>query len=169
LTPLYTGFRQAAITFRHAGVAQVLISGMLAVGGKNPPAVDGALWGVLNPADATVLLDRLLSHPLVQREQVATAALAVARPWSAAFARRFASWLPTGGNAGAPAPRSLWVQWAGAPAPVDCREMADLARSAVTAASGVHGPELTSRVSNAANLLTLRAVLYETLCVPGGK
>jgi hypothetical protein len=46
--------------------------------------------------------------------------------------------------------------------------MADLARSALTDATGDHVSALTTRVSTAANLLTLRAVLYETLCVPGG-
>jgi hypothetical protein len=46
--------------------------------------------------------------------------------------------------------------------------MADIARSAVTDATGDHVPALTTRASNATNLLTLRAVLYETLSVPGG-
>ncbi len=50
--------------------------------------------------------------------------------------------------------------------------MADLARAAMTDATGDHGSALTTRASNAANLLTLRAVLYETLplkiVVPGG-
>jgi hypothetical protein len=51
--------------------------------------------------------------------------------------------------------------------------MADLARSAMKDATGEHVSALTTRASNAANLLTLRAVLYETLpfenrCLPGG-
>jgi hypothetical protein len=51
--------------------------------------------------------------------------------------------------------------------------MADLARCAVTDATGDHVSALTTRAGNAANLLTLRAVLYETLpienrCPPGG-
>ena len=164
LKPLYPGFRQAAITFRHAGLAQVLIAGTLARGDrKNPPTVDGALWGVLNPAGAITMLDRLLGHQLVRPDQVATAALALRRPWHAALARRYARWLPTGAASGAPAPRQLWDLWATAPALPDCREMADLARSAMTDATGDHGPALTTRASNAANLLTLRAVLYETL------
>ena len=84
---------------------------------------------MLNPADATTLLDRLLGRPLVRPDQVATAATALPRPWPAALARRFARWLPTGGHAGAPAPRPLWDLWATAAALPDCREMADLARS----------------------------------------
>ena len=109
LLPLYPGFRQAAITFRHAGLAQVLVAGTLARGDrKNPPTVDGALWAVLNPAGAITMLDRLLADPSVGPDRVATAALAVRRPWHAALARRFARWLPTGGPAGAPAPRPLW-------------------------------------------------------------
>jgi len=68
----------------------------------------------------------------------------------------------------------MWDLWATATALPDCREMADFARSVMTDATGDHGPALTTRASNAANLLTLRAVLYETLpyeniCVPGGK
>jgi hypothetical protein len=169
LLPLYPGFRQAAITFRHAGLAQVLVAGTLARGDRrNPPAVDGSLWAVLNPAGAITMLDRLLGHQLVRPDHVATAALALARPWHAALARRFARWLPTGGAGGAPAPRQVWDLWATAALLPDCREMADLARSFVTDATGEHASALTTRASNAANLLTLRAVLYETLSVPGG-
>ena len=135
LNPLFPGFRQAAITFRHAGVAQILVARTLVRGDrKNPPTVDGALWAVLNPADATTMLDRLLGHQFVRPDQVMTATLALPRPWPTAMARRFARWLPTGGHAGAPAPRQLWDQWATAPALSDCREMADLARSITPAA-----------------------------------
>jgi hypothetical protein len=173
LDPLRPGFRLAAITFRHAGLAELLVAGTLAPGGKNPPTVDGALWAVLNPTDATTMLDRLLGHQLVRPDQVATAALALPRPWPAALARRFARWLPTGGSVDTPAPRSLRELWATAPALPDCREMADLARSVITDATGDHVSALTTRASNAANLLTLRAVLFESLptenrCVPGG-
>ena len=174
LKPLNPGFREAAITFRHAGLAQVLIAGSLARSDrKNPPTVDGALWEVLNPAGAITMLDRLLGHQMVRPDQVATAALALRRPWHAALARRFARWLPTGAASGAPAPRQLWDLWATAPLLPDCREMADLARSFVTDATGDHASALTTRASNAGNLLTLRAVLYETLppenrCLPGG-
>ena len=101
LIPLYPGFRQAAITFRHAGVAQVLVAGTLARGDrKNPPTVDAALWEVLNPTDAIAMLDRLLGHQSVRPDQVAAAAQALPRPWPAALARRFARWLPTGGQRG---------------------------------------------------------------------
>jgi hypothetical protein len=170
LEPLRPGFRQAAITFRHAGLAAVLVAQALARGDrKNPPTVDGALWGVLNPAGAITMLDRLLADHSVRPDQVATAASALPRPWHAALARRFARWLPSGGPGGAPAPRPLWDLLATAPALPDCREMADLARSAMTDATGNHASALTTRASNAANLLTLRAVLCETLCAPGGK
>jgi hypothetical protein len=174
LLPLYPGFRQAAITFRHAGLAQVLITGTLArADRKNPPAVDGALWGVLNPAGAITMLDRLLADHSVRPDQVATAALALPRPWHAALGRRFARWLPVGDHAGPPGsrppmPKALWDLWATATALSDCREMSDLARSAVTAATGDHVSALTTRASNTASLFTLRAVLYENLCVPGG-
>jgi hypothetical protein len=114
------------------------------------------------------MLDRLLADHSVRPEQVATAAPALRRPWHAALARRFARWLPTGAASGAPAPRQLWELWATASALPDCREMADIARSFVSDATGDHVPALTTRASNATNLLTLRAVLYETLSVPGG-
>ena len=169
LKPMYPGFRQAAITFRHAGLAQVLIAGTLARSDrKNPPTVDGPLWEVLNPAGAITMLDRLLADHSVRPDQVATAAPALRRPWHAALARRFARWLPTGAASGAPAPRQLWELWATASALPDCREMADIARSFVSDATGDHVSALTTRASNAGNLLTLRAVLYETLSVPGG-
>jgi hypothetical protein len=150
-------------------LAQILVARTLGRGDqKNPPIVDGALWEVLNPAGAITMLDLLLTNRSVRADQVATAASALPRPWHAALARRFASWLPTGGSGGAPAPRPLWDLWATAPALPDCREMADLARSATRDASGDQVSALTTRASNAANLLTLRAVLYETLCAPGG-
>jgi hypothetical protein len=179
LLPLYPGFRQAAITFRHAGLAQVLVAGTLArADRKNPPTVDAALWRVLNPAGAITMLDRLLADYSVRPEQVATAAQALRRPWHAALGRRLARWLPAGRDPGAPgqgppAPKVLWDLWATATALPDCREMADLARSAMKDATGEHVSALTTRASNAANLLTLRAVLYETLpfenrCLPGG-
>lgn len=170
LDPLWAGFRLAAIDFRHAGLAQLLISGMfIRAGLKAPPTVDSALWAVLNPADATTMMDRLLSRPLARPDLVATAASALASPWPVALSRRIGRWLPTGGQAGAPAPRPLWDLWARASALPDCRELADLARSGMAAASGDHGTTLTTRASGAANLLTLRAVLFETLCAPGGK
>jgi hypothetical protein len=179
LDPLQPGFRLAAITFRDAGLAQVLLTRKFeSVGPKLAPIIDRELWAVLNPADATVQLDRLLAHPLTLPDHVTTAATALATPWSAALARRLARWLPAGGDAVAPAlrrpaPKVLWDLWATATALSDCREMADLARSAVTNATGDHSSALTTRASNAANLLTLRAVLYETLpietrCIPGG-
>ena len=169
LEPLRPGFRDAAVAFRHGGLAQVLVIAMFTrVGRKAPPIVDAALWAVLNPTDTTAQLDRLLVHPLTRPDVVGSAITALSRPWPAALARRFARWLPTGGSAGAPAPRSLWDLWATATALPDCRDMADLARSGMTDATGDRAPALTTRASNAANLLTLRAVLYETLCVPGG-
>ena len=113
------------------------------------------------------MLDRLLGHQLVRPDQVAIAVQALPRPWPAALAKRFARWLPTGGSARSPAPKSLWELWARAPALQDCRDLADLAR-VITDATGDRGSALTTRASNAANLFTLRAVLYETLWVPGG-
>jgi hypothetical protein len=169
LDPLQSGFRLAAIAFRDAGLAKVLLTRKFEwVGPKMAPIVDHALWALLSPADATTQLDRLLNHPLTLHGHVTTAATALVRPWPAALARRLAQWLPSGGSAGAPAPRPLWDLWATATALPDCREMADLARSAIAGATGDHASALTTRARNAANLLTLRAVLYETLCVNGG-
>ena len=169
LTPLLSGFRSAAITFRSNALARVLVDRMISMAGpKTPPAVDNDLWAVLDPTDATALLDRLLDHPAVRPDQVATAVAAVATPWPTALAWRLIQWLPTGGPAGAPAPRTLWDRWATSTALQDCRAMADLARAALPAAAGDTGSALITRVSSAANLLTLRAVLYETLCLPGG-
>lgn len=173
LPPLWHGIRLAAITFRHHALARVLVSVMFTLAGlKAPPTVDGELWALLNPIDATAQLDQLLRHPLVRPEQVTTATAAFAPPWPTPLARRFGRWLPTGGHAGAPAPRPLWDRWAIAAALPDCRMLIDLIRSAPTnhppTATGDHSSALTTRVSNAANLLTLRAVLYENLCFPGG-
>lgn len=170
LAPLYPGFRLAAITFGHSGLARVLIAQALTRGNpKIPPTVDGELWAVLEPSDALAVLDLLLGHRLVRASEVTVAATALQKPWPAPLARRFARWLPTGGSAGAPAPKSLWDLWASAAALPDCRVLIDLIRAAPDQhPTGDHASALTTRVSNAANLLTLRAVLYENLCFPGG-
>ncbi|MET0967123.1 MAG: DUF5691 domain-containing protein [Nakamurella sp.] len=170
LQPLLPGFRRAAIAFGRSGLAQTLITGMFSrVGLKAPPVIDDALWAVLDPSDAAVLLDRLLTRPQTRPDQVTTAATALAVPWPGAVARRLARWLPAGGHGGAPAPRQLWDLLARATALSDCRELADLLRAEMAAATGDHRSMLTTRASNAANLLTLRALLYETLDGPGGK
>ena len=169
LTALLPGFRLAAITFRSSALARVLVDLTISrAGPKTPPVVDSELWAVLDPTDATALLDRLLDVPAVRPDQVATAVTLVATPWPTALAWLLIQWLPTGGPAGAPAPRALWDRWATSLSPADCRAMADLARAALPAAAGDQGSALITRVSSAANLLTLRAVLYETLCPPGG-
>ena len=169
LSRLQSGFRLAAITFEHAGLAQVLITAKFDwVGPKAPPIIDRALWAVLSPADATAQLDRLLAHPLTLPDHVTAAATAIATPWPAALARRLARWLPAGGYAGVPAPRPLWDLLASATALRDCRELADLLREVMATAAGDNGPTLTTRASNATNVLTLRAVLFENLSVSGG-
>ncbi|MET0864628.1 MAG: hypothetical protein ABWZ98_09870, partial [Nakamurella sp.] len=143
------------------------------VGPKAPPIIDRALWALLSPADATGQLDRLLAHRLTHPDHVMSAATAFATPWPGELARRFTTWLPTGGNAGVPAPRQLWDLLASATALPDCREMADLLREVVAVATRDNSVNpsgaLTTRASNAIKLLTLRAVLYETLSVPGGR
>jgi hypothetical protein len=79
-----------------------------------------------------------------------------------------ARWLPGGGAASGPAPRPLWDQWATAAAPADCRELAALARAIAEHATGEVASALVTRASHAATLFTVRAVLHETLCPPGG-
>jgi hypothetical protein len=139
------------------------------VGLKAPPLIDDALWAVLDSPDATVLLDRLLTRPQTRTDQVTTAATALSVSWPAAVARRYARWLPTGAHGGAPAPRPMWELLARATALPNCRELAELLRAEMAAATGDHQSMLTTRASNAANLLTLRAVLYEALHGAGGK
>jgi hypothetical protein len=169
LQPLGPGLRQAALTFRDAALARVLVYGRLAAAtAKAPPTVDPPLWAVLTPADATDLLDRLLADRRARPDQVAAAVTAVPRPWPLPFARRLAAWLPAVGNTAAPAPRQLWDQWAAAAALPDCRNLAELARTIAARATGDQAAALITRAGNAANLLTLRAVLHETLCRSGG-
>lgn len=168
LQPLTPGFRQAAIAFRHPGLARVLVFGRLAAAtAKIPPTVDAPLWELLTPADSADLLDRLLADRRARPDQVHAAVTAVPRPWPLPFARRLAAWLATGGST-APAPRQLWDLWATAAALPDCRLLADLARTIAAQATGDRASALITRAGNAANLLTLRAVLQETLCPPGG-
>lgn len=164
LHPLWPGFREAAVTFRHAGLAAVLVGAMHARGGgKTTVTVDPELWAVLDPAAAIAALDRLLGDRQVRADQVAIAANTVTRPWPAAMARRFARWLPAAAGPGLPARRPLWDLWVAGVALPDCRELADVARSLAVDAAGDQGPALRTRAGQAANLLTLRAVLYETL------
>lgn len=168
LQSLGPGFRQAALTFRHAALARVLVSGLLAAAtAKIPPTVDAPLWELLDPADAADLLDRLLADRRVRPDQVHAAVMAVPRPWPLPFARRLAAWLPAGGRT-APAPRQLWDLWAAAAALPECRLLAEVARTIAAQATGDQASALITRAGNAANLLTLRAVLQETLCPPGG-
>ncbi|MET0865502.1 MAG: DUF5691 domain-containing protein, partial [Nakamurella sp.] len=122
LAHLQSGFRLAAITFRHAGLANVLVTQKFDwVGPKAPPIIDRALWALLSPADATAQLDRLLTHRSTLPDHVTSAATAFATPWPGALARRFTTWLPAGGHAGVPAPRQLWDLLASATALPDCR------------------------------------------------
>lgn len=166
LEPLWPGFRLAAIGFGHAALAATLVRGQLvAATARTPPVVDPVLWAVLHPADVTDLLDRLLADRRVGADQVATLTGVFPRPWPTPLARRFAGWLPAGGS-GSPAPRTLWERWAGAVDLPECRPMADLVRNLVAATD--RPTPLVTRASTAVNLLTLRAVVYETLGRPGG-
>ncbi len=170
--PLVPGFRQAAVTFRHAVLARVLITGRF--------TVDTSLWSVLSAADAADPLDRLLADRRIRPDQVTAALSALPRPWPAPLARRLAGWLSDTGNATTPPPRQLWDLWASAAELPDCRELATLAREIAARAAGDRAAALVTRAGNAANLLTLRAVLretlqetlhetlHETLCPPGG-
>lgn len=169
LRPLGPGFRAAALTFRHPGLARVLVHGRLAAAtAKAPPTVDAPLWSVLTPADATDLLDRLLADRRARADQVAAVLGAVPPPWPLPFSRRLALWLAAGGAGAGPAPRSLWDRWAAAAARPDCRALAELARTLAGQATADQASTLITRAGRAANLLTLRAVLDETLCSPGG-
>lgn len=164
LQPLRPGLRPAAITFRHSALARSLITEQIAPRDpKRPPTVDAELWAVLTVADATDLLDVLLGDRRARPDQVAAAVTAAPRPWRRRFGRRFAAWLPAVGNANNPAPRPLWELWATATALGDCREAADLARTIAEQAAGENASTVVTRASQAANLLTLRAVLDETL------
>lgn len=169
LQPLTPGFREAALTFRHPDLARVLVYRRLAAAtAKAPPTVDPPMWSVLTPADATDLLDRLLADRRARADQVATVLGAVPAPWPLPFARRLAAWLAAGGVGAGPAPRALWDRWAAAAARPDCRALAELARTLAGQATGDQASALVTRAGRAANLLTLRAVLHETLCPPGG-
>lgn len=163
------GFRAAALAFRHAGLARALVSAQLATASARvPPVVDADLWWVLAAPDARELLERLLDDRRVRADQVEAVVSGLRRPWPAAFARLLARWLPTGGTANGPAPRSLWDLWATAAALPDCRELAGLARTVADRATGEAASTVVTRAGHAATLLTVRAVLHETLCPPGG-
>ncbi|GAA1994755.1 hypothetical protein JL107_08445 [Nakamurella flavida] len=164
LRPLRPAFRRAALTFRHPGLADALLTA--SAEGRDPrlaPVIDAELWSLLAPADAAGQLDRLLRSPQVRPDQVAVAAAALPLPWTFAAITRLTAWLPTGGASGVPAPRGLWELWATATAPADCRAVAEIARGMIATATGDQAPTLTTRASVALNLLTLRSVLHEAL------
>jgi hypothetical protein len=170
LRPLTPGFRAAALAFGHAGLARALVSAQLAAASARVPAVvDPELWWILPPADTRELLERLLDDRRVRPDQVEAVVSGARRPWPASLARLLARWLPSGGPANGPAPRSLWDRWATAAAPPDCRELAALARTIAGRATGAAASTLVTRAGQAATLLTVRTVLHETLCPPGGK
>jgi hypothetical protein len=169
LRSLIPGFRAAALAFGHAGLARALVSAQLATASARvPPAVDPELWWILAPADARELLERLLDDRRVRADQVDRVVSGLARPWPASLARLLARWLPSGGPANGPAPRALWDLWAAAAALPDCRELAGLARTVADRATGDAASTLVTRAGHAATLLTVRAVLHETLSPPGG-
>jgi hypothetical protein len=167
--PLLPGFRAAALAFADTGLARALVSAQLATASARiPPAVDPELWWILAPPDVRVLLERLLDDRRVRADQVDAILSGLSRPWPAALSRLLARWLPGGGAASGPAPRPLWDRWATAAAPADCRELAALARAIAEHATGEVASALVTRASHAATLFTVRAVLHETLCPPGG-
>ncbi|WP_395727476.1 DUF5691 domain-containing protein [Nakamurella sp.] len=169
LRPLTPGFRAAALAFGHAGLARALVSAQLAAASARvPPVVDPELWWILAPADARELLERLLDDRRLRPDQVEAVVSGMPRPWPASLGRLVARWLPSSGPANGPAPRSLWDRWATAAALPDCRELAALARAIAGRATGEAASTLVTRAGHAATLLTVRAVLHETLCPPGG-
>lgn len=169
LRALWPGFRAAALAFGHARLARAMVSAQLATASARvPPVVDPELWWVLDPADVRVLLERLLGDRRVRADQVERVVAGLRRPWPASLSRLLARWLPGGGTRNGPAPRSLWDLWTTAAALPDCRELADLARAAAGRATGEAASTLVTRAGHAATLLTVRAVLHETLCPPGG-
>ena len=112
---------------------------LAAVDRKAPPTVDAALWAVLNPADATDAAGPAAGRPLGPPGSGRRGRARRCRgPGRARSPGASPAGCPAGGDAGAPAPRPLWDQWATAAALPDCREMADLARSAI--AGGDRGP-----------------------------
>lgn len=169
LRPLTSGFRAAALTFRHGELARALVTAQLAqAGARMPPPVDAELWWVLARPDLRELMERLLADRRVPAAQVESILTGVARPLSGSLARLLARWLPTGGVGNGPAPRPLWELWAAAADRPDCRELAGLARGIAAQATGDQASTLVTRASHAATLLTVRAVLHETLCPSGG-
>jgi len=62
----------------------------------------------------------------------------------------------------------MWDRWATSAALPDCRELSELARAVAERATGDAASTLITRASQAATLLTVRAVLHETLRPPGG-
>ena len=169
LRPLTPGFRAAALEFRHAGLARALVSAQLAAASARvPPVVDPELWGILAPPDLRELLERLLDDRRVRADQVDAVLAGRDRPWPAPITRLLARWLPTGGAQNGPAPRSMWDRWATSAALPDCRELSELARAVAERATGDAASTLITRASQAATLLTVRAVLHETLRPPGG-
>lgn len=169
LRPLRSAFRRAAVTFAHADLARTLIRQQLSDAAAGPtPVVDAGLWAVLTPADLTDCLDRLLGDGRVRPGHLIPLLEALPRPWPIGVVRRLGPWLATCGTVGMPAPQALWTSWAERTALADCPEIAALARQISERASGDHAGALVSRVSAAARILTLRAVLHGALTRPEG-
>lgn len=170
LQPLRPGFRRAAVTFRHPGLARVLVRQQLdaAARGGPTPIVDADLWAVLAADDLVDCFDRLLADPRLRPGHVIPLLTALTRPWPVGVSRRLGPWLATSGTVGIPAPRALWDAWAEGTALSDCREIGALARQIIERASGDQASTLVSRVSPASRILTLRAVLHGALPRPEG-
>lgn len=170
LRPLRPGFRRAAVTFRHAGLARVLVRAQLdtAADAGPTPVVDAALWAVLAPPDLVDCFERLLADNRVRPGHLSPLLAALPRPWPVGVSRRLGPWLATSGTVGVPAARALWDTWAEGTALADCREIGALARQIIERASGDQAGPLVTRVSPASRILTLRAVLHGALPRPEG-
>ncbi len=170
LRPLRPGFRRAAVTFRHADLAFVLVRQQLDVAADAgpTPVVDAGLWAVLAPDALTACFERLLADPRVRPGHLSPLLDALERPWPIGVSRRLGPWLATSGTVGIPAARPRWDAWAERTGLADCPEIAGLARQIIEHASGENASALVSRASPAVRILTLRAVLHGALPRPEG-
>lgn len=170
LRPLRPGFRRAAVIFRHADLARVLVRQQLDVAANAgpTPVVDAGLWAVLAPDALAACFERLLADPRVRPGHLTPLLDAIAKPWPTGVSRRLGPWLATSGTVGIPAARPLWDAWAEGTALADCPEIAALARQIIERAAGENASVLVSRASPAVRILTLRAVLHGALPRPEG-
>lgn len=161
LEPLRPGLRRAAVTFGHSDLAEFLLTPTLQT---KEAKIDLELWSALSLEAATAMVLTLIEGraPSLRIQQALDA---LERPYPRALALRLPAWLATAVGGSHPAQPAMWNDWAASVALADARAAADLARA--LAPTGEAGSGLLTRAGNAALLLTLRAVLAESLLPPG--